>query len=257
LGDELDNDFHAIENKADEQELTRTGFAPRHFYHLAEPGNWPSIRRHGLLSTERLLDLAKIPDKEREAILFQHRPESIVLAKGVVIRDQKPMPPLLLARALPKGVSPSEWYRFLNRFVFLWANRERVERHLGACGRPQILLAFDAAQLLEQLGDRIYLSPINSGNARRRPAPRSPDIFAPYREWLKSGWRAINGETRRRSCPPAEILVDGNLTLEPFLVAAGTVRLGAAASFEVESSRTQIRRGKEKKEQRQPRNPAG
>ena len=242
MGDELDNDFHSIGNKADERELIPTGFAPRHFYHLAEPANWPLIRRHGLLSTEHLLDLAKVPEKEREIILFQHRPESVVLANGVIIRDQKPMPPLLLARALPKDVSPSEWYRFLNRFVFLWADRERVERHLGACGRPQILLAFDAAQLLEQLGDRIYLSPINSGNARRRPAPRSTHIFVPYREWLKSGWRVMEGESRPRSCPPAEILVEGNLTLEPFLLGAGRVQHGSAASFEAKLGRPPIHR---------------
>jgi uncharacterized protein DUF7002 len=189
------------------------------------------------------LDLAKVPEKEREAILSQHRPESVVLANGTIIRDQKPMPPHLITRALPKEVSPSEWYRFLNGFVFLWSNRERVERHLRACGaRPQILLAFDASQLLEQLGDRIYLSPINSGNARRRPALRSTQIFVPYREWIKSGWRAIEGECRRRAGPPAEILVEGNLTLEPFLVAAGTVRHGSAASFETERSAPQRQR---------------
>jgi hypothetical protein len=247
LGDELDNDFHSMRNKADEQQLIPTGFARRHFYHLAEPANWPLIRRHGLLSTERLLDLAEVPEKEREAILFRHRPESVVLANGVIIRDQKPMPPLLIARALPKDVSPSEWYRFLNRFVFLWSNRDRVERHLGACGRPQILLTFDAPQLLEQLGDRIYLSPINSGNARRQPAPRSTHTFVPYREWIKSGWRAIDGESRRRTGPPVEILVQGNLTLKPFLVAAGAVRPGSAESFEAKLNRPRVRRGKEKK----------
>ena len=257
MGDELDNDFHSMKNKADERELIPAGFASRHFYHLAEPANWSLIRRHGLLSTERLLDLAKVPEKKREAILCQHRPESVVLANGVTIRDQKPMPPLLLARALPKDVSPSDWYRLLNRFVFLWSNRERVERHLGACGRPQILLAFDAPHLLEELGDRIYLSPINSGNARRRPAPRSTHTFVPYREWTKSGWRAIDGESRRRTGPPAEILVEGNLTLEPFLVAAGPVCPGAAASFEVKLNRLHIARRKEKKEQPQSRNPPG
>jgi len=262
LGDELDNDFHSMSKLADERELIPTGltprkFAPCHFYHLAEPANWPLIRRHGLLSTERLLDLAKVPQKKRAAILFQHRPESVVLANGVIIRDQKPMPPLLLARALPTDVSPSEWYRFLNRFVFLWSNRERVERHLGACGRPQILLAFDAPHLLDKLGDRIYLSPINSGNARRRPALRSTHTFVPYREWVKSGWRAIDGESRRRTGAPAEILVEGNLTLEPFLLAAGTVRHGSAASFEAELSRSQLRRGKEKRELAQPRDPPG
>ena len=230
MGNKLDNDFHSVSKRADERELIPSG---RHFYHLAEPANWPSIRRHGLLSTERLLDLAKVPEQERAAILVRHRPESLVLANGVVIRDQKPMPPHLLARALPKDVSPSQWYRFLNRFVFLWSNPARVERHLRAFGaRPQLLLAFDASQLLEQLGDRIYVSPINSGNARRRPAPRSTRIFVPHREWIKSGWRPIAGESRRRSCPPAEILVEGNLPLEPFLVSAGMVRYGSAANFE-------------------------
>jgi hypothetical protein len=243
LGNELDNDFHSVSKKQDERELIPTGFASRYFYHLAEPANLASIRRHGLLSSERLLELAKVPENERELILFQHRPESVVLGNGVIIRDQKPMPPKLLARALPKDVSPSEWYRFLNRFVFLWSNRERAERHLRAFGaRPQILLAFDASRLLKQLGDRIYLSPINSGNARRRPAPRSPDIFVPYREWINSGWRAIDGASRPRSCPPAEILVEGNLTLEPFLLAAGMARYGSAASFEVKLSRPQINR---------------
>jgi hypothetical protein len=234
LGNELDIDLHSVKKR----ELIPTRFAPRHFFHLAEPANWPSIRRHGLLSAERLLDLAKAPKKEREAILFQHRPESVVPANGVIIRDQKPMPPHLLARALPKDVTPSEWYRFLNRFVFLWSNRARVERHLCACrARPQLLLAFDASQLLKQLGDRIYLSPINSGNARRRPALRSPRIFVPYREWIKSGWRPMDGESRRRSSPPAEILLEGNLTLEPFLVSAGMVRYGSASNFETEPIR--------------------
>ena len=62
-------------------------FSPRHFYHLAEPENWISICRYGLLSTERLLDLARVPENEQQVILFQHRPESVVLANGIVIRD--------------------------------------------------------------------------------------------------------------------------------------------------------------------------
>ncbi|MBV8586554.1 MAG: hypothetical protein JO308_09735 [Verrucomicrobia bacterium] len=212
-------------------------FDRSHFYHLAEPGNLASIRRHGLLSTDRLLDLAKMPQKEREAILFQHRPESVVLPNGVIIRDQKPMPPRLLARALPKDEPPSAWYRFLNRFVFLWSKRERVERHLRACGRPQILLTFDADQLLGQLGDRIYLSPINSGNARRRPAPRSTLIFVPYREWVETGWRKVGDQSRARSYPPAEILLEGNLPLEPFLVSASMIRYRSNADFEAEPIR--------------------
>jgi hypothetical protein len=236
LGNELDNDIHAIRSKADERQLVPTGFAPHHFYHWAEPSNLASIRQHGLLSTERLLALAKVPENERETMLCQHRPESVVLPNGVIIRDQKPMPPGLLARALPKDVPPSAWYRFLNRFVFLWSNRERVERHLRAFGgRPQILLSFDASLLLDQLGDRVCLSPINSGNARRRPAPRSLLTFVPYREWVKSGWRSLDRESRAPRCPPAEILLEGDLPLKPFLVAACMIRNGSMANLDVEA----------------------
>jgi hypothetical protein len=210
-------------------------FYRSHFYHLAEPSNLASIRQHGLLSTDRLLDLAEVPGNEREAILCQHRPESVVLPNGVIIRDQRPMPPRLIARALPKDLPPSAWYRFLNRFVFLWSTRARVERHLRAFGgRPQILLAFDASQLLDQLGDKIYLSPINSGNARRRPVPRSTLIFVPYREWIRTGWRTLGDESRAPRTAPAEILLEGNLPLKPFLVSACIIRCRSNSNFEVE-----------------------
>jgi hypothetical protein len=150
-------------------------YRPTYFYHLAHPTNFRSIRQNGLLSTERLIELTQLPENERQAILFQHRPESMVLANGVIIRDQKPMPPRLLARALPQGVPPSSWYRFLNRFVFLWTNRARVQRHLRAFGGgEQILLTFDAQRLLTQLGDRIYFSPITAETLAvgRLPAQR-------------------------------------------------------------------------------------
>jgi hypothetical protein len=203
-------------------------YRPTYFYHLAAPTNFPSIRQNGLLSTERLIELTQLPENQRQAILFQHRPESVVLANGVIIRDQKPMPPRLLARALPQGVPPSSWYRFLNRFVFLWTNRARVQRHLRAFGGgEQILLTFDAQRLLTQLGDRIYFSPINSGNARRRPVPRSTLLFVPYREWIQNGWRTVAGYQRPRSQRPAEVLLEGNLALEPFLVSSCVIRFGS------------------------------
>ena len=158
-------------------------FRPSYFYHWAEPSNLPSIRRHGLLSTERLVELSNLPSIKREQILSQHRPNQLVLPDGIIIRDQTPMPPALLTKALPKGISPSDWYRFLNRFVFLWGDRERAERHRRAFnGRPQALLVFDAVLLLAERKDRVLLSPINSGNARRRPAPRSLRLFVPYQE---------------------------------------------------------------------------
>ena len=37
-------------------------------YHMAECGSWPSIKRHGLLSTSALLDLFEVSDAERFSI---------------------------------------------------------------------------------------------------------------------------------------------------------------------------------------------
>lgn len=192
---------------------------PTYFYHWAEPSNLASIRRHGLLSTERLVAFSNLPNPKRKKILSQHRPNQLLLPSGVIIRDQTPMPPDLLAKSLPKGISTSDWYRFLNRFVFLWADRERAERHRRAFGgRSQALLVFDAVLLLAECKDQVWLSPINSGNARRRPAPRSWRLFVPYQEWTEQGWPVIAGKRRSQSIRPAEILLEGQMPLEPCLV---------------------------------------
>src|SRR5580692_2658919 len=81
-------------------------FPPSSFYHWADPANLPSIREYGLLSTERLTRLAGLTGPERAAMLSQYRPNQVELPNGIVIRDQTPMPPALLAKALPPGVSP-------------------------------------------------------------------------------------------------------------------------------------------------------
>ncbi len=112
------------------------------------------------------------------------------------------MPPAALARALDGGLEPADWYELLNGFVFLWPDRERMERHRQACGnRPQLTLTFDAAALLDRFGMEAFVSPINSGNARRKAVRRDRDLLVPYRTWLKQGW-----PTGQRTRPPAEFL---------------------------------------------------
>ncbi len=64
-------------------------------YHMAERGSWPSIQRHGLLSTSGLLDLYGISGAEREAIEARRRPTNVEIQRAslgrAVVRDQKPM----------------------------------------------------------------------------------------------------------------------------------------------------------------------
>jgi hypothetical protein len=174
----------------------------RRLYHLAEAANLASIRQYGLLSTESLLALAGIAEPKRAPLLRRHRPDHVRLSDSVLIRDQRPMPPGALARALRDGLEPADWYALLNGHVFLWPDWERTARQLQACGgRPQALIMFDGAALLERFGSDAFISPINSGNARRKPAPRGRDTLVPYDFWLREGWPT--GQHKR---PPAEVL---------------------------------------------------
>src|ERR1700726_724528 len=69
----------------------------RKLYHLAEASNLPSILEHGLMSTERLLYAAGVPNSERAARLCSHRAHNVRVSERVLIRDQRPMPPSALA----------------------------------------------------------------------------------------------------------------------------------------------------------------
>jgi hypothetical protein len=189
----------------------------RKLYHLSEANNLASILQHGLMSTECLLDLACVAKLERDVLLRVHRPDNIRLSHSVVIRDQQPMPPAALVRALDDELEPSDWYALLNSFVFLWSDPERMERQRRACGdRPQVVLTFDADALLDRFAAEAFVSPINSGNARRKAARRGRTTFRPYANWLQEGW-----PTGRRTRPPAEFLLRCTVPAEaPYMIGA-------------------------------------
>lgn len=195
-------------------------FPPAHLYHLAFKANLPSIQQHGLMSTERLLQHLHLPDSQCKAILSEHRPKHVELPNGIVIRDQSPMPPSALAKVLPDGCAPADWYRLMNSFVFLWPSRERVERHRAAHGGAElVLLVLDADKLMADLGEQMCMSPINSGFALRKAAARSPSTFVPYLQYLRSGWAsADDGSSRARSAPVVEVVIKGGMPLAPYLV---------------------------------------
>lgn len=140
-------------------------------YHMAESGSWPSIRERGLLSTTALLDLFGIDGVQRDEIESQWRPELVQIPDPIhgtaVIRDQHPMPPEHLAKALD-GITPQQWYRFLNRKAFLWLSEERLMRMLNA--RPyrnadHDVLTLDTRSFVGEYVEQIKVCQINSGFA--------------------------------------------------------------------------------------------
>ena len=116
-------------------------------YHMAEASMWPSIQRHGLLSTSALLDLYGATGPARVAIERQRRPDFMAVEHAtlgrVLIRDQKPMTDATLAPVLI-DMTPAEWYALLNERVFFWVSEERLKGLLGAYRhRDNLVLVLD------------------------------------------------------------------------------------------------------------------
>jgi hypothetical protein len=179
-------------------------------FHMAEAGSWPSIQRHGLLSTSALLDLFEVRGEQRKALEARHRPQSVTLRHPrhgtAVVRDQKPMDDAGLLRSLEGGWVPTDWYQLLNARVFFWVSHEKLEKLLQARAyrdKRQTVLTVDTAKLLARHEARVLLSPINSGATKPFPAQRGPDTFLPMARYPFSDW----DRRRKRRHPVAELTV--------------------------------------------------
>jgi hypothetical protein len=188
----------------------------RHVYHLADAANWASIRRRGLLSASRLIDLAGLTGARRARIERAQRLASLTLPNGAVLRDQLPMPPSALERCLV-DMTPAAWYALINSRVFFWldANRLNRQRRAGGASPRAVIMIIDAQALLAAHGPRAAFSPINTGNARRKPAIRGRGSFVPYAAWLAGRWdseaAALGTKPRPPSHPPVELTVEGSV----------------------------------------------
>ena len=186
---------------------------PNHIYHLAEASNWPSIQRDGLLSTSSLLKAAGLTGAGRNRLERAQRLTNTALPNQMHIRDQRPMPPTALESCLC-GMSPADWYAMINARVFFWLAPDRLNRQRGFWEpRSQVVIAIDTGSLVEVYAQRVAVTPINTGNARRKPAHRGAATFAPLAEWIRSGWAseaaALGSPLRKRSHVPVELTVVG------------------------------------------------
>jgi hypothetical protein len=158
-------------------------------YHMAADGSWPSIARHGLLSTAALVERWDIANPSiRESLLQQRRPDQVTIEHPefgrAIVRDHKPIRPEALAEALI-DMTPEQWFEVLNERVFFFVQRMRLESLLGAYKREAlIVITVDTASLVAAHEDRIELCRINSGFAQpHNKAPRNRQSFLPIAEY--------------------------------------------------------------------------
>lgn len=153
-------------------------------YHMAEAGSWPSIAHRGLMSASAVLDHFGVGGKDRLRYEGVQRREKMMVLPGqpgqIVLRDQKPMPPERLRRALTDGTTPAEWYQLINEKVFFWAEEHRLLGLLGARDYRHLehdVLTIDSAPFIRAHAAQIWLCHMNSGNTWPIPHARGTDVF--------------------------------------------------------------------------------
>jgi len=180
--------------------VTPAGLAQHYprLYHMAEGSSWAGIQRHGLFSTQALVDLFEVPTEIRHSILAQQRKELIGIEHPVhgraAIRDQKPLNRSKLEGCL-EGCSFHEWLQMLNSRVFFWLCKERLQTLMCAreyCGQTHVVLILDTLRLATDYQPRITLAPMNTGNTRPFAHSRSLKTFSrmadyPFEERLRLG----------------------------------------------------------------------
>jgi hypothetical protein len=174
-------------------------------YHMAALGSWPSIQRHGLLSTTALLDLFEVAADRRDAIESRKRPEGVTITHPkhgtATVRDQKPLHESMLARCLRGRVSVEDWHRLLNGRVFFWVDEKRLNdlrRARAYREQRQTVIFADTRRLVERYATRIRLAHINTGATRSVFHFRDIETFKTIEEYNR---RKVVELTIDRSVP--------------------------------------------------------
>jgi hypothetical protein len=191
---------------------------------MAHAGSWPSIQRHGLLSSTALLDLFEVSGDRRDALESRRRMQSEEITHPIhgraLLRDQKPLNENKLAAALDDGLTPRDWYRLLNRRVFFWGPETRLRILRGAReyeANRQTIVVVDSARLVARYADHIELCHMNSGATQPMAFRRGRKTFLPIESYPLVERRRKYGEKGA----VAEVTVDYSVPdVSDFVVAA-------------------------------------
>lgn len=182
-------------------------------FHMTADGAWPSIRRHGLLSTRAILELCAMTGEEHHKLSTGRRVESIHLSapdgSTFVLRDQKPLNIAKLRDCLIDMIAP-EWLLMLNSKVFLWPTKRRCQDLLNARAYRNdwhTIIEIDTKQLLDGHLEDMTLTRINTGAVLYNPPARGAHSFVPIAEVDFDAWRS----KRARRQAIAEVVVDQSL----------------------------------------------
>lgn len=192
---------------------------------MAEEGTWPSIKKHGLLSTLAVLDRYKITGPDRRALEEGHRTSKVTVGAtgdSIVLRDQIPMPPKRLEEALVDGTLPAQWYKLINSKVFMWAEEHRLFTLLNARKYKKLthdVLTIDTESFLRDYACKVMLCRMNSGNTFPMPHPRGVGDFMSIDDY------PAKPRTKGPAKPVVEVVTDYSIpNISDYVVEVRSIR---------------------------------
>lgn len=158
--------------------------SPGKLYHLSLAASFEQVQEHGLLSTTALLDKFQVVGERRHILETRRRQAREPLThesyRTVHLNNQYPLFEGGLKKCLI-DMSIEQWCLSLNKRVFFWAREQNLQGLIKAQekrGYGGMLLSVQRKAFLEAFEEQLELSPINSGDATRRAAPRGTKTFA-------------------------------------------------------------------------------
>lgn len=159
--------------------------------HFTPAQNMDGIRALGLMPPATL---ARLGGVDPARLVLRHRPvEFTALGHPVRLNHQRP---LLMGRGKDalflEDHTLESWSAQLDTRVFLWRGQQG-DAFARSLPDGTKRLDLDAGTLFDALEAHIFMSPINSGNAARRPAKRGDWLYVPA-----GGKRHLLRENRKR-----------------------------------------------------------
>ncbi len=146
--------------------------------HCTYRSNAESILAHGLMSPQMLSNLAGL--NPELLVLRKNAPDIAMDGRQVRLNHQLP---LLKGRrqSFLDGHTIESWSAQLDRRIFFLPQglRAKDSGFVKSLGPETTIFLLDAAAFYDALVPDIWLSPINSGNADRKPAHRGDWIYVP------------------------------------------------------------------------------
>ena len=187
-------------------------------YHITSVGSWDLISRIGLLSTNGLLAKFGLDDALVAELTKKRRPKCVQFSHAsygnIQITDNLPLSEKKLFTCLDDDLQPSQWLEMLNRRVFFWVDRKKIEgmvRSTSGRRRSIEVLEFDTLSLVLDNFENTEIAPFNTGNTNHTAARRGLATFSRLADVSYAEWRRKRLKVKKTLDNIAEVTVVGGI----------------------------------------------